>query len=96
MSSGGPYTGPLGEEMEIEIKMLLQAFASRAPSGERMPDLHIYECPRCGPIYLTHEKSADDDDRDSLVGAPRTPTPNVNSSAIAVSEPNEDDPTESR
>lgn len=47
--------------MEILVNMLLQSVASRTPRGGRMPDLHIYERPTCGPIYLTHDKSAHDE-----------------------------------
>jgi hypothetical protein len=48
---------------------------------------------------MTYEKTEggdiDSGDRDSFVGAPRKPTPIVNSSAIAVPEPDENGPTES-
>jgi hypothetical protein len=77
--------------MEVLVGMLLQAVASRTPRGERMPDLFIYECPTCGPIYLTHDKSADDEDRDSVVGAPRKPAPTAKNSAIALPEPDDGD-----
>jgi hypothetical protein len=80
--------------MEVEVKVLLQAFASRAASGDPLPDavLYIYECPLCGPVYLTHD--TDNDDRDSLVGAPRKPAPAPGASAVAVPEPDEYDATE--
>jgi hypothetical protein len=94
MESGTPYTGPTGGSLEVEINLLLESLAS-VEKGERSVDIHIYECPTCGPIYLTHEKSAggdiDSSDRDSLVGAPRKPAPTINSSSIAVPEPDEDD-----
>ena len=77
----------------------LQFLASVPPKGEHSWDIYIYECPTCGPIYMTREKVGEDDigddDRDSLVVVPRKPIPTVNSSAIAVPEPDEDGPTES-
>ena len=95
--SDAPYTGPAGGRIEVEINLLLESLAS-AKKGERSLHLHVYECPTCGPIYLTHEKSAggeiDSGDRDSLVGAPRKPTPIVDNSAIAVPEPDDDGPTD--
>jgi len=98
MESGSPYTGPTGGQIEVEINLLLESLAS-VEKGERSLDIHIYECPTCGPTYLTYEKSAggdiDSGDRDSLVGAPRKPKPTLNSSAIAVPEPDENGPTES-
>ena len=76
----------------------VQFLASVPPKGERSWDIYIYECPTCGPIYMTREKVGEDDigdnDRDFLVGAPRKPPPTVNSSAIAVPEPDEDDVTQ--
>ena len=97
MESGSPYTGPTGGQIEVEINLLLESLAS-VEKSERSLDIRIYECPTCGPTYLTYEKSAggdiDSGDRDSLVGAPRKPTPTVNSSAIAVPEPDEDSPPE--
>ena len=92
MPTDGPYTGPSGGRMEVEVKMMLQAFASRASSGNPLPGpvLYIYECPLCGPVYLTYgNKPADNDDRDSLVGAPHKPAPTAGASAVAVPEPDE-------
>ena len=91
--SGTPYTGPTGGRIEVEINLLRESLSS-VEIAERL-DIYIYECPTCGePIYMTHEKSAggdiDSGDRDSLVGAPRKPPPTINSSAIAVPEPDED------
>ena len=89
---------PHGGRIEVEINLLRESLSS-VEIAERL-DIYIYECPTCGePIYMTHEKSAggdiDSGDRDSFVGAPRKPAPIVNSSAIAVPEPDEDGPTES-
>jgi hypothetical protein len=75
---------------------LLLHLASLAPNGERSWDIYTYECPTCDEFkYFTRERVGNDDDRDSLVGAPRKPTPTVNTSAIAVPEPDDDNPTQS-
>ena len=85
---------------EVEISFLLQSLVALAPNGERSWEIFIFECPRCGPIFMTREKvsgeETSDDDRDSLVGAARNPPPTGNSSAIAVPEPDEEDDTQAR
>ena len=61
--------------------------------------VRTYECPEHGPIFVSPQttvehgpdkqpgKGADDGDRDSLVSAPRKPTPTLNADAIAIPEP---------
>jgi hypothetical protein len=58
-----------------------------------------YECPTHGPIFInpqrsiahgpgkSSDKSPDNGDRDSLVSAPRRPTPTLDADAIAIPEP---------
>ncbi len=58
-----------------------------------------YECPEHGPIFVSPQiagghvpdkrpgKGPDNGDRDSLVSAPRKPTPTLNADAIAIPEP---------
>ena len=62
-------------------------------------EVRTYECPEHGPIFVGPqiavghgpEKRADEgpdnSDRDSLVSAPRKPTPTLNVDAIALPEP---------
>ena len=65
-------------------------------------EVHTYECPTDGPLFITPaisnavgpdkgpHKAPDDGDRDSLVSARRKPTPTLNADAIAVPEPDSD------
>jgi hypothetical protein len=62
-------------------------------------EVRTYECPTHGPIFINpqisighgpdkrRDKSPNDDDRDSLILAPRKPTPTLNAGAIAIPEP---------
>ncbi len=62
-------------------------------------EVRTYECPTHGPIFLdaqvsvaqgSHkgpDKTRDEGDRDSVILAPRKPTPTLNADAIAVPEP---------
>jgi len=62
-------------------------------------DVRTYECRDHGPIFVSPETAIargqniasasgpDDGDRDSLVSAPRKPTPTINADAIAIPEP---------
>src|SRR5262245_37101137 len=62
-------------------------------------EVHTYECPEHGPIFVSaqptvgpgREKRSRSDrdagDRDSLVSAPRKPTPTLGADAIALREP---------
>jgi hypothetical protein len=65
-------------------------------------EVHTYECPTHGPLFMTPaislgagpdkgpETAPDDSDRDSLVSARRKPTPTLNADAIAIPEPDSD------
>jgi hypothetical protein len=65
-------------------------------------EVRAYECPTHGPIFFNSQKSIgpgpvnvpdqspDNSDRDSLVSAPRKPTPTLSSGAIAIPEPDSD------
>lgn len=82
--SGDPRpiaTGDLG------LDIILIGLSEKAVSLE----MFIFECERCGPIYLSGPVPGQDTDNreDSVVGAPRKPTPIVNQSAIAIPEPDE-------
>ena len=62
-------------------------------------EVRTYECPAHGPIFIKPQipighgpdkgpdKSLDNGDRDSLIPAPRKPTPTLNADAIAIPEP---------
>ena len=62
-------------------------------------EVRTYECPEHGPFFVGpqaaighspnkgSDKGPDDGDRDSLVPAPRKPTPTINADAIAIPEP---------
>lgn len=64
-------------------------------------EVRTYECPEHGPIFVSPQitvghdpgpdkrpdKGPDNGDRDSLVSAPRKPTPTLNADAIAIPEP---------
>ena len=62
-------------------------------------EVRTYECPTHGPIFIEPQlsighgadkgpdKSPDHGDRDSLIWAPRKPTPALNAGAIAIPEP---------
>ena len=65
-------------------------------------EVHTYECPEHGPIFVGPQETVGDGpdkrshkgphngDRDSLVSAPRKPTPTLNGDAIAIPEPDSD------
>jgi hypothetical protein len=65
-------------------------------------EVRTYECPRHGPIFIGPQTSIekmsealppnapDDGDRDSLVSAPRKPSPTLDVNSIAVPEPDQD------
>jgi hypothetical protein len=69
-------------------------------------EVRTYECPTHGPIFVSQQISVghgpdkgpgkgpdsgpDNGDRDSLVSAPRKPTPTLNADAIAIPEPDSD------
>ena len=65
-------------------------------------EVRTYECPTHGPIFVSPQKSVGrspdnrldtgphDGDRDSLIPAPRKPTPTINADAIAIPEPDSD------
>jgi len=65
-------------------------------------EVRTYECPSHGPIFVNPQASAvrdpdkapekmpDDGDGDSLILAPRKPTPPLNADAIAIPEPDSD------
>jgi hypothetical protein len=65
-------------------------------------EVRTYECPEHGPTFVgpqtavdrgpgkAPDEGSDDGDRDSLVSAPRRPTPTFNADAIAVPEPDSD------
>jgi hypothetical protein len=74
-----------------ELAMMLGSLAEKGMALE----MFTFECARCGPIYLSGPlpgQDADSLDRDSLVGSPRKPSPQVDKSAIAVPEPDDDEP----
>ena len=62
-------------------------------------EVRTYECPTHGPIFVKPHTSVlsggnqrpdhapDNGDRDSLVSAPRKPTPTPNADAVAIPEP---------
>jgi hypothetical protein len=62
-------------------------------------EVRTYECPMHGPIFVGPEISVvhgprkspdngpDSGDRDSLISAPRKPTPTLNADSIAIPEP---------
>jgi len=62
-------------------------------------EVRTYECPSHGPMFVSpqiavghgpdklSDKRPDNSDRDSLVSAPRNPTPTLNADAIAIPEP---------
>ena len=62
-------------------------------------EVRTYECPAHGPIFVKPQasvghapdekadRSPDNGDRDSLISAPRKPTPRLNADAIAIPEP---------
>ena len=83
--SGDPRAVATGD---AELDMILIGLSEKRVSLE----MFVFECERCGPIYLSSPVSGQDPDnrdRDSFVGAPRKPTPIVDRSAIAVPEPDE-------
>lgn len=65
-------------------------------------EVRTYECPAHGPIFVRphisgghssdkgQHEAPDDGDRDSLIMAPRKPTPTLNADAIAIPEPDSD------
>lgn len=65
-------------------------------------EVRTYECAEHGPIFLSPPRAIahgssqapdigpEDGDRDSLVSAPRKPTPTLNADAIAIPEPHSD------
>jgi len=65
-------------------------------------EVRTYECPAHGPVFVNPEisvehdpgngpdKSPDNGERDSLIPAPRKPTPTLNADAIAIPEPDSD------
>jgi len=65
-------------------------------------EVRTYECPEHGPIFVgppsavehgpdrQPDNRPDTGDRDSLVPAPRKPTPTLNADAIAIPEPDPD------
>jgi hypothetical protein len=61
-------------------------------------EIRTYECPAHGPIFVNPQipigrgpaKGRDNGDRDSLISAPRKPTPTLNADAIAIPEPDSD------
>ena len=62
-------------------------------------EVRTYECPTHGPIFVSPQiavghgpdkgpdKGSANGDRDSLILAPRKPTPTLNADAIAIPEP---------
>jgi len=62
-------------------------------------EVHTYECPAHGPIFVSPQISVghgpdkgldrgpENGDRDSLILAPRKPTPTLNVDAMAIPEP---------
>jgi len=62
-------------------------------------EVRTYECPSHGPIFVSPQisvgpgsdkgpgKNLENGDRDSLISAPRKPTPTLNADAIAIPEP---------
>jgi hypothetical protein len=69
--------------------MLLSHIAAKGDTLE----MFTFECARCGPTYLSGSvpvRDIDDRDRDSVVGAPRKPSPHVDNSTAAVPEPDDD------
>jgi hypothetical protein len=74
---------------DSELAIMLMGLAEKSVSLE----MFTFECVRCGPIYLSGPlpgQDTDGRDRDSLVGSPRKPLPDVDKSAIAVPEPDDD------
>src|SRR5437868_3697236 len=65
-------------------------------------EVRTYECPTHGPIFISPQVSVghrptqgldtsqDDGDRDSLISAPRKPTPLLDADTIAIPEPDSD------
>ena len=65
-------------------------------------EARTYECPTHGPIFVNPQisgghhpekglqKGPDNGDRDSMIFAPRKPTPTLNADAIAIPEPDSD------
>jgi hypothetical protein len=83
--SGDPRAVATGN---LDLDMILIGLSEKGVSLE----IFTFECGRCGPIHLSGPvpgQDTDNRDRDSLVGAPRKPSPIVNQSAIAVPEPDE-------
>jgi len=76
------------------------SWSFRGPWGYN--EVHTYECPEHGPIFVRPRPAAahdsaeqpdqapDDGDRDSLIGARRKPTTPLNAAGIAVPEPDHD------
>jgi hypothetical protein len=62
-------------------------------------EVRTYECPAHGPIFISRQTSVrhgldkhpdnvpDNDDRDSLIPAPRKPSPTLDAGAVAIPEP---------
>ena len=71
-------------------------------------EVRTYECPEHGPIFVSPQtpvgpgpdkrpdKDPDNCDRDSLVSAPRKPMPTLDADAIAIPEPDSNEPTDPR
>ena len=65
-------------------------------------EVRTYECPEHGPIFVSPQLAIwhapdkepdnrpDDGDRESLISAPRKPTPTLNTDATAIPEPDSD------
>jgi hypothetical protein len=93
------YSAPLCPDCQRELSLVC-SWTFRGLWGYN--EVRTYECPEHGPIFVgpqvavghdphkEPEKGPDNGDRDSLVSAPRKPTPTLNADAIAVPEPDSD------
>jgi uncharacterized protein YbaR (Trm112 family) len=78
----------------------LRFFRSGKYGGRRFhAEVHVYECPKDGPVYLTREGLAGPGPDnvaggdDSLTPAPSKPAPILSAGAIAIPEPPQTDPS---
>ena len=87
---------PMCQDCQTDLSFL-GSWAFRGLWG--YTEVRTYECPTHGPIFVSPQisvghgpdkgldKGPDNGDRDSLILAPRKPTPTLNADAIAIPEP---------
>ena len=90
------YNGPICPHCRRDLSFLC-SWTFRGLWG--YDEVLTYECPDHGPVFVSPktavehgadkrpDKGPDHGDRDSLVAAPRKPTPTLNADAIAIPEP---------